>query len=198
MWALIYRVDRNLQLLLPWRAAVPAAGLAAAWPSGWLARVGLIPLVLLQVAWGSRLMVAGGADRLRSFVALVATDMTPKPTAHYANYRRNYRELGEALPPDATLLLHTAHIQLGINRRTLSDWAGWQYVIDYRTMRTPRDVYQRYRELGITHIAWNNYDFPSLKQEDVLFFAFVRRHALAQTAPPGFLLWKMPPQAPPR
>jgi hypothetical protein len=198
MWAMIYRIDRNLQLILPWMVAVSAAAVTCAWRAGWAARLGLVPLVLLQVAWGGRIMVAGGADRLSSFVSLVRGDLDPGPKKErYANYRRGYRELEKALPKDAVVLLHMAHLQLGIGRRTLSDWAGWQYVIDYRTMRTARDVYLRYRQLGITHVIWNNYDFPSIRQEDPLFFALVRRYAIFQGTPGGFSLWQLPDQAPP-
>lgn len=197
MWCFVYRVDRNLQLLLPWLAAVTAATIAAAWSTGLIARVSLLPLIGLQIAWGSKFMIAGGADRVRSLINLFSGDLKPGNDSPYDRFRANYRELGEKLPQDATLLLHTAHIQLGINRRTLSDWAGWQYAIDYRKMRTPRDVYLRFRELGITHMVWNNYDFPSLKQEDVLFFAFTRHYAEELPAPSGFRLWQMPKRPPP-
>lgn len=94
------------------------------------------------------------------------------------------------------MLLHSHHSHLGIHRRTLVDWTGWQYAIDYRPMKTPRDVYERYRELGITHIIWNNHDFPGTKQEDVLFFAFTRKYA-KRSSSPGFSIWEMPSTAPP-
>ncbi len=196
-WAIIYRIERNLQVLLPWLVAVTAAAIAATWRSGPWARVGLLPLIFLQVAWGGKFIVAGGADRVRDSIEVIRGDIDRPGAPRYKEYRRGFREIGAALPHDAVLLLHTAHLQLGINRRTMSDWAGWQFAIDYRTMRTPRDVYLRFRELGITHILWNNYDFPSLKQEDVLFFAFTRRYAVAMPSFGGFSLWKLPDEPPP-
>lgn len=196
-WAVIYRIERNLQVLLPWLVAVTAAAIAASWRSGPWARVGVVPLVLLQVAWGGKFIVAGGADRVRDAIEVIRGDIDRPGIPRYRDYRRGYRDLGAALPQDATLLLHTAHLQLGINRRTMSDWAGWQFAIDYRTMRTPRDVYMRFRHLGITHIAWNNYDFPSLKQEDVLFFAFTRRYGVPLPSYGGLAVWAMPAEPPP-
>jgi len=196
-WGFVYKMDRNLQLVLPWLAALTAAGISVAWHGGLASRFAIVPLVGLQFAWGLKYAIAGGADRVRSTLSLVSNELHDPGKTSIKSYRRNYVDFGELLPPNALLLRHTAHIQLGINRNMLSDWAGWQYVIDYRKMRTARDVYLRYKELGITHMVWNNYDFPCLKQEDVLFFAFTRRHANALAAPPGFVLWAMPEAPPP-
>ncbi len=197
LWAMTYRVERNLQLLIPWMVAATAAALAGAWQSGWLARAALAPLVLLQVGWGAKYMVAGGMERTKSAQQLLSRDLA-EGKAPFAGYRSELRALGEALPQDSLVLLHTAHLQLGINRTILSDWAGWQYLIDYRPLLTARDVYERYRALGITHLVWNNYDFPGMKQQDVLFVTFTRRHAIPMGRHGGHSVWKMPLEAPPR
>jgi len=198
IWAWVYRVDRNLQLLLPWLVAVTAAAIADLWDSGWLARVGVAVLVMAQIAWGCRLMVAGGAERFRSAMELVrgVADAAVAANDRYAGYHRGLRDLGAAVPKQGLLLLHTAHLQLGIDRRTYSDWAGWQYLIDYRKMRTERDLYLRFHEVGITHVAWNNHDFPASKQEDVLFWSFMLHHATWRGTPGGFSLWEMPTMPP--
>jgi len=196
LWAMTYRVERNLQLLIPWLAAATAAALAGAWHSGWLVRSALIPLVLLQVGWGAKYMVAGGLDRTKSAQHLLGRDLE-ESAAPFAGYRTEFRALGAALPSDSLVLLHTAHLQLGIDRAILSDWAGWQYLIDYRPMRTARDVYERYRALGVTHLVWNNYDFPGMKQQDVLFVTFTRRHAVSMGRHGGHSVWKMPDTPPP-
>jgi hypothetical protein len=84
-----------------------------------------------------------------------------------------------------------------MDRRRLSDWAGWQYLIDYRPMQTARDVYVRFHDLGVTHIVSNNYDFPTSKQEDVLFIAFTRRYGIRRATAAGYALWEMPAEPPP-
>ncbi len=197
LWALVYRVDRNLQLLLPWLVVVTASATILSWRTGRLARVGVSLLLLTQVAWGTPFLVGGGGERIKSFMDHVKRSLSRAEGDPYDSFRRPYRELGEALPKDAVVLLHTAHLHLGIDRTVLQDWAGWQYLIDYRAMRTPRDVFERYRRVGVTHMVWNRYDFPSSKQEDVLFFLFTRRYAVAVPAPRNFLLWAMPSEPPP-
>ncbi len=199
MWGFVYRLDRNLQLLLPWLVAYTAAALRLLWNDGRLSQIAATLLVGLQLAWGSKFMIVGGQERIDQFFQLIRSDVASgEKTGRYDRYLRPYRLIGEALPKDAVVLLHTAHLHLGIDRTTLSDWAGWQYLIDYRAMKTPRDVYDRYRELGITHIVWNNHDFPSIKQEDVLFFAFTNRYALRVPNKSGYSIWEMPKEAPPR
>ena len=198
LWALSYRIDRNLQVVLPWLVAGTAAGIITLWRRLRWARIGVAGLLFVQAAWGASLMLTEGDERTTDSIKLIQRSFkVDNPSDLFASYESRHRALGAALPKDAVLLLHTAHKQLGINRKILSDWAGWQFVIDYRTMRTPRDLYLRLSQLGVTHIAWNNYDYPETKQEDVLFVAFTRWYAERVGLPGGFWLWKMPETAPP-
>ena len=195
MWAFVYRLDRNLQLLLPWIVAVTAATLFVCWRSSKIARLGLIVLVLLQAGWSVKYMIAGGESRLRELVAAAVSDLKHPSKARFDHYRKHNIDLGNSLPEDAVLLMHTHHLQLGINRRTLGDWAGYQYAIDYRPMRSAQDVYRRYKQLGITHMVWNNHDYPASIQEDVLFFEFTRHYGKKLPAV-GYSLWQMPETMP--
>jgi hypothetical protein len=196
-WASVFRSDRNLQLLLPWLVVVTASLVELSLRSGLLARWGMVCVLTLQGLGGARFIIAGGHERMRSSLQLIQSSFKHNTRAErYRGYRQNYQDLGESLPKDARVLIHTAHVHLGLNRNTISDWAGWQFLIDYRTMQTPRDLFLRYRELGITHIVWNNHDFPSIKQEDVLFHAFVKMYAKREKGQPGLLLWSMPAEAP--
>lgn len=197
VWAFVYPVDRNLQLLLPWLAAYVGAVLVLAWQWGLFARLGVGVLVILQVSWGAKFMLGGGEPRVAALMSMWKSDISSDPAVSpYDRFRSNYQKLSKLLPSDAVVLLHSHHVHLGIHRRTVADWTGWQYLIDYRPMKTPRDLYLRYRELGITHMIWNNYDFPGMKQEDVLFFVFTRKYA-KRTSSPGFSIWEMPTEAPP-
>jgi len=196
LWCYTYRIDRNLQLVLPWFATVTGCLLSILWRAGWGGRAAVAVAVGLQVGWGSGLMLVGGHDRVQSFLNLVRNTPDGPAKARWGGFRKTYRELGERLPPDATLLLHTAHVHLGINRRAIGDWAGWQHVIDYRRMKNARDVYEAYRSLGITHITWNKHDFPATKQEDALFHEFTRHYAMRINGP-SMGLWAMPDKSPP-
>lgn len=197
LWCFTYHIDRNLQLVLPWLVAVTAATIAVVWRAGWIGRGALVLLVGLQVGWGARFMLVGGYDRVRSFLNLVQEHPHGKLSSRYDGFRRAYRELGEKLPKDAVLLLHTAHVHLGINRRTMGDWVGYQHTLDYRPLRNARDVYDLYKKLGITHITWNNAQYPGTKQEDVLFLEFVRHYAKTMKGSTGNSLWAMPKSPPP-
>lgn len=197
LWCYTYRVDRNLQLILPWFVVVTGSLLVVLWRAGWGGRIAVAIVVALQIGWGSRFMLVGGEDRIQSFLSLVRNTPSGSLNARWDGFRRSYRELGERLPKDATLLLHTGHVHLGINRRTMGDWAGWQHVIDYRSMRNARDVYEAFRKVGVTHITWNKHDYPVTKQEDALFFEFTRRYAKRMDGPSDVKLWEMPDQPPP-
>lgn len=197
LWCFTYRIDRNLQLVLPWFVAVTGALVLVAWGSGSIGRLAIVIAIGLQVGWGSRFMLVGGYQRVKPFLDLVEKTPDGELGARWNGFRRSFREVGERLPKDATLLLHTGHVHLGMNRRTMGDWAGWQHVIDYRPMRNARDVYDAYKKVGVTHITWNNLHFPVTKQEDALFFEFTRHYAKKMSAPSDVTLWAMPDEPPP-
>jgi hypothetical protein len=69
--------------------------------------------------------------------------------------------------------MHTNHVSLGINHPVILDYLGFQGVIDYRLFRTPRDVYDRFRALGVTHVAWVGGRSTATRQEEILFGVFV-------------------------
>lgn len=196
-WAFTYRTDRNLQQIVPWLAAVSGAAIVVAWRAGRAVRIAVAALILVQLTWGGRFVIAGGINRTRSSLEMIARDISRNPTGRYDSYRAQYRELGRAIPENGVLLLHMEHLHLGVNRTTLEDWAGSQHLIDYRPMRTARDVYNRFRQLGITHMAWNNFDYSASRAEDILFMTFASRYAINRGQPGGFSLWEMPSQPPP-
>jgi hypothetical protein len=186
MWAFTYRVDRNLQVFTPVLAATTAVLLARAAAAGWLGRVGAAALVFAQLAWGCDLMIAGndrgamGVDRLASGVSLIRSSYEGRGATRYASFRQGYIALGRALPRDAVVLLHDGHMSLGINRRVLLDWISFQGLIDYRTCRSARDVWQRLHDLGVTHIVSQPGSRPAwTKQEEAVWAAF-RAMTMAQ------------------
>jgi hypothetical protein len=85
---------------------------------------------------------------------------------------------------------------LGINRRTLLDWPGFQGLIDYRPMRTARDVYDRLHDLGVTHIAMSPRWPAHSQQEEVVFDTFLYRHARSIGPIGDYAVWTMPGQRP--
>ena len=172
-WAFTYWLDRNLQTFLPLLAATTGALLVRGFELGALARLGLSLLVGLQLVWGAD-HAFSGRDRIGSALELIASGADGVGRARYDSFLREYVALGRALPEDAVLLLHTHHLMLGIDRPVLLDWAGFQGLIDYRPLRTAREVHDKLRSVGVTHLAWLPDGPPApTKQADVLFAALV-------------------------
>lgn len=198
MWSATYRVDRNLQVFMPLLAAVTGAVLLKIWRLGGVARVGISLLVGLQLCWGGDLMFSGH-DRLGSALALIKAGFDRRAAEHLAGYRRSYVELGRVLPADAVVVLHAMHSSLGLDRRVLLDWMGFQGQIDYRSFGSPRDLYDRFRALGVTHIVVGGGTAAApTKQEDVIFAAFRAQHAQPVGQFGGLQLLAMPDRPPPR
>jgi hypothetical protein len=197
MWGYTYRVDRNLQTFLPMLVVVTGTIIARAWDLGTLGRVATIPLIAMQVAWGGDLMFSGN-DRLQAGVALLKSGLDGRAEQRFEGYRQGYRAVGKILPVDALAVLHNAHLTLGMNRRILLDWIGYQGLIDYRALRTPREVYDRFAELGVTHLivipGWHPAD---IKQEEVIFNTFISFYAKRQADVGGYVIYEMPAGPPP-
>jgi hypothetical protein len=169
IWGMTYLVFRNLQIILPLLVAVTAGVIVKVWRLGWIARAGLVPLLLLQVVWQGDLMVqdylTGAIDYIRSGITGTV----------YPNEIGDRREMAALVPRDGTVLLHGEHGTLGFNRHTLSDEMGFQGLIDYRRLRTAREVYDRFRALGVTNVVWAEQSEPGISiQRAVVFNALVR------------------------
>jgi hypothetical protein len=198
LWGYTYNVDRNLQTFMPILAGVVGALVVELWRLGGVARVGLIALCALQVGWGADAAFYASKDRLQSSINLISSTFDGKAATRFKHFRETYVSIGKALPRRATVLLHTTHVSLGIDRDVILDWAGFQGLISYAETRTPRELYDRYRGLGITHMLDepNRRAAPS-KQEDVLFQTFVKRHGRRSRTYGGYRLTTMPSRPPP-
>jgi hypothetical protein len=173
MWAFTYWVDRNLHAFLPVLVVVTGAILVRAWEMGWIARVGVAALVLVQVAWGSALYFQG-ADRITGAMHLLRSGMEGRSREILRGHRSQYVALGNALPKNAKILLHYNHVSLGFDRTVYLDWISFQDKVDYRNFRTPRDLYDKLRALGITHLVWiqsSGRQAPS-RQEEIIWGVF--------------------------
>ena len=106
-------------------------------------------------------------------------------------------QLGEALPQDAVVMLHSSHVNLGINRRLVLDWAGFQGLIGYSRVHTARELLNMYRGLGLTHVLWvpGERPAPSL-QEDIVFHALAPSFEAPVSTAGGFRLQPLPQAAP--
>lgn len=168
-WALTYWVDRNLQTFAPLLWAAAAASLVALWRSGLAARAAAVAFVAAQLVTGTD-MVFTASDRVNSAVALLRSTYDGKGATRFAAWGVAEQALAKKLPPQAVVVLHTDHLTLGLQRRTLLDWAGFQGLIDYRPLKSIADVERTLVAAGGTHLLMTRCLRPAAtRQEEVLF-----------------------------
>jgi hypothetical protein len=174
IWGMVYNVDRNLQVFMPIMACTTAAILIKAWRLGWSARVGLAPLVALQVIWGADALVYNEYSRIQSAFDLIRSGFENRAQSRFDGYRGSFREISAALPANARVLLHTSHLSLGIDREVYFDWLGYQGLIGYDALHTPAELFAYFRSLGITHLLYEPGNRPAAtKQEEILWHALI-------------------------
>lgn len=205
VWAAIYYVDRNLQCMVPLLVAVTCAILIRAWQLGWLARAGIVPLVALQLIWGGDALFYSQRSRIDSAMKLISSGYDGRRKGERFEYGKAWRDINRALPPDATLVIHNLRRTLGIKARVWEDMPGQQGKILYEGLRSPRELYDYYRKLGVTNLLHIPGARPICsKHDDTLFNAFINTRAvthrrfggyelltLTNLPPPGDHPWKV-------
>jgi hypothetical protein len=198
MWAATFNVDRNLQIMVPLFASVTGALIVQLWRLGAIARLGLVPLVGLALAWSGDAPFYSGDERMKSAISLICSGYEGRAAERFDGYRKQYRDMNDALPEKARVLLHMSHSNLGIDREVLIDWIGFQGLISYAALRTPRELYDYLRANGITHLLYEpGQRAANSRQDEVLWNAFVTRHAREVGKFGGYRLLAMPSTPPP-
>jgi len=201
-WFNFSQVERYLQALVPWMASVVAAALVLGWRTGWIARVPIVGLVLLQVIWG------GDAYFIRSHSMVDDLPVVHSARLIESGYKRRLsvrqepfgalQRIGDQLPDDAKVLLHGKSRRLGLQAEVLTDVTGFQSLFRYGLMASPREIFDLYRSLGVTHIVWNDeriHGFDTLAG-DLRFHDFVTNE-VTRTGKEDALAWgPLPSTAP--
>ncbi len=175
-WFNLLPQDRYLQAVMPIMAAFTAAILVLAWRQR--VRVALVGLVALQIVWGGDVYFLY-RNQLKNVVQLFAASHGGDMDARLRTMG-GWNDIGDALPADARLLVHEVHPHLGSNVVTIPDFQTWMFGISYGLMKSPRDVWERYREMGITHVFWRGTKsraWDSLAG-DIMFFTFARQYTV--------------------
>jgi len=212
IWFWTHHQDRYLQTMLPWMAAVTAALLTKLWwdaregaklgcAARGAARVAVGLLIALQVIWGGDVWflpnhaMAGSVPK--KVIDMIAAGYKKDYSTRYKIYGP-YTQVAKALPPKARVMLHDNHIHLGIGAETINDWGGWQFGISYARLGSPKAVWEKYRELGATHILWDNNVSKGWDSVggDLVFFEMATRYAGTAKAIGRTRLVKMPSAAP--
>ncbi len=197
-WSFTYLVDRYAQAFVPLLAAVTCAMIIRIWELGFVARLGLVPLVVFQVIWGGDALFYDGYGRMNDAFNLIRSGHEGKAKTRFDSYFPSQLALDQRLPPDAVILLHNTRLTLGISRTTYSDIPGFQGLISYRRIRTPRELFQLYRFLGITHVIHERGVYPSFtKQEEAVFATFLARYTRNSFRQGEYEVFELPVESPP-
>jgi len=201
-WYMLSHHERYLQPLVPWMAAVAAASLVLAWQQrGATAKAALASLVALELVWGADSyffphMMLGDAP-IRATASWIGTGFRGE-LEQRKQFARPLQSIGAALPAGARVLLHEHNPRLGLSAPVIMDMPQFQTGISYQDLRSPREVHDLYRRLGVTHIVYEK--GASLGADnlagDLRFWQFAINHTTAPRQYDGFVLAELPRQPP--
>lgn len=200
-WYFFSSFERYIQPLIPWMAAVVAGCFILIWRGNWAARLAAVAMIGLELVWG------GDAYFMPH---LMLRDSPIRATADFlsAGFRGDlerrerimwpYKDVGDALPEGARVLLHEHRPQLGLGAPVIIDYPGFQTGISYEDLPSARAVYDLYARLGITHIVYQRgwSAWVDTMSGDLRFWEFITNHAVNHRNF-GFLSVAELPPAPP-
>ncbi len=158
-WYWIHHQDRYLQTLMPWMAAVTAALMIRIWQTGWASRLALSALVATQIVIGGDVYFIQTHAMVRSPIKKVNDLLSSGYEKRYderLDVFKGWTRARDAIPEEAHVMLHDNHVHLGLSRATTSDWGAWQFGISYGRLQSPAELWDLYRELGVTHLLWED------------------------------------------
>ena len=200
LWAMVLFDLRHIETFAPVFIAVTAALAVRLWRLGWLTRLGLVPLLVIELAWGADAAFWDSSlPGINASLNLIHQGLAGKGSAALDAYRADYLALGRAVPRDAKLVIHTFGGSLGIDRDVFMDSIGFQGLIDYQVIHTPRELYDRFRALGVTHLVHEpngGYASP-IKQEDIVFHGLAAQYGVPVGQFGGLFLTELPDTPPP-
>lgn len=198
VWGMVYNVDRNLQAFMPVLVGVTGAVVVSCWRMGAWARIGLVPVVALQIVWGGDAIFYSQQERLNLGMDLIKSGYEGNAHRRFADFRAWHLSASKALPPKARVLLHSELTSLGLKREVLLDMTGFQGLVQYDHILTLGQLYRYLRAFGITHLI----DLPggapaSTTQEEVLWDAFVTKYGVPVRDIGALRIMQMPDEPPP-
>ena len=210
VWYVTSHQDRYLQALLPWMAAVVAAGLVLLWRQGIFQKVSALVLVFTQLIWGGDvyfLKTHGmiGDNPLKSTTDFIASGFyANKNEALYDRRLRTWgglQDVGKEIPKGSVVLLHDIQERMSLGHVAVKDELGWQGLISYPHLGSPERALSQLKQLGVTHIVWRTSrgGLPRRQFASEAVFAEMMNRYTGPTKQVGsyFISELLPPSAPP-
>ena len=181
--------------------AVTAALVIRVWNTGRLSRAAVAVLIAAQVAIGADVYFLQSHAMIRSPIKRVNDLLSSGYEKKYEerlDVFKSWTRVRDALPEDAHVLLHDNHTHLGLSRRTTSDWGGWQFGISYGRLESAAEVWSLLRDLGVTHVIWENETSKGWDSiaGDLVFFDFAVNHTVGARRIGGLRVGRMPDDRP--
>lgn len=203
VWYFTYPEDRYLQILTPWMAGFVAAMLGWLFAQARLVRTATAGLTFAQLASGADAYFMPihymlGQHPLRATMDLLAKGYQRKYEGRFEAFEEN-QAMGKALPKNARLLYHSIHLRFGLNRVAVSDAPRFVGAIVYGRLATSRAVYDKFRSLGVTHVAWlpqPPYFYDSFA-DAIVFYRFALKYVDSPESYGSWKMGKMPSTPPP-
>jgi hypothetical protein len=167
------------------------------WELGWPARVGLVPLVLLQLVWGGDAMLFYGKKQLNAAVELVSTGYEGGAEGRLWS-RSVQRQVTRATPKNAVILGRNYKGLLGLDRSVLSDVRAGQDYVSYANLKDTRELYDLLKARGVTHLLYpRNERRPERWNNTILFTALFAQSAENTGRFGKLMVGELSKQAPP-
>ncbi|MFZ5894588.1 MAG: hypothetical protein ACOY0T_26225 [Myxococcota bacterium] len=203
IWFWTHHLDRFLQALVPWMAAVTAAVIGLLWQRGWLTRALVFVWASLQVVWG------GDHPFIPTHSMLGDSPYRDAVRFLTEGYKQNYEgrlmvadleEIGSTTPKGSKLVVHQAQIHLGLGRMSVNDSPHSQTGLDYSVLDS-RSLYELFRSWKVTHILMlpqpSDIEWDNIAGNLVLA-NFLDRYAGAHYKLGSWTVYPMPSLAPPQ
>jgi hypothetical protein len=196
LWANTAANDRYLIAFHDLCIGTALALLVKVWELGWPARVGLTPLVLLQLVWGGDAMLLYGKKQLDAGIDLITAGYSGRYDERFAA-KSVQLEITKATPKNAVILSRNWKGLLGLNRLVLSDIQANQDYVVYSNLKDPRDFYDLLKTRGITHLMYPRGDRRPGRWNNTLLFAEIFRRGPSAKRIGKIHLNELPREPPP-
>ena len=198
VWANTAPNDRYLLSFYDLVIGAALALMVKVWELGVVARVGLVPLVALQLFWGGDAMLFYGRKELERALDLIGAGYKGSFEGRF-EAKGAQRQITRATPPNAIILARNYKGLLGLDRTILGDGADLQDYIRYSHLKDAREFYDLIKERGVTHLLYpQGQRLPERLNNVFLFNELFQRHAVNVRRFGSLRLAELPKAPPPR
>jgi hypothetical protein len=136
-------------------------------------------LVGTQIVWGGDVYFLY-RNQLPALVRLMEASRHEEKLETRIETQGDYEKIGKFMPADSRLLMHEVHPHLGVRVPSHHDFQTWQFGLSYGLMKSPREVWETFRRMKITHVFWREHKSRGWDTVagEIMFFEVAMRHTM--------------------